>query len=712
MPNLRRSLQSKSSTGSQSPTRSHATPIGAGLAPPRKVIKALYDYNSQQPEEMPFSKGDFFHVIGNEDDEDWYEACNPITGARGYVPVTYFQILEKNGSQQQQRSQYRKSNQSIEDTGNDSGTFTEPLPQKYFAPKLSPQPFYQQPVSGGVTGLQSAPLPVTSQKTGPTPSLPKCQPLYGIVLYDFGAERADELDCKVGDAILVIAQSNEDWYVAKPIGRLGGPGLIPVKFVEIRDMVTGKPIDVPEMLRQTGTVIPRVDEWKKQTMEYKAKSIPLGRIDVTDVPQAAVTTGAQPISPQQPASAPLPLPVHLNGEQTIHQLKSKVPRADYKASHIRDQHGRRNPSQDLDIGRRVESINGVRGVPTIARSHNHDAYEDRHHHHPAYPHHQHTHSGGSIQYYHHNPHRIIHASVESFHLADGQYWFNVRVEIASGAVRSLFRLYEDFYNFHIALLEEFPVESGRVGDQPRILPFMPIPLPNVTETVSATRRKDLDLYVQDLCKLPPRIMQHPLVENLFAVRDGDTETPPNEQKQPDRTSGTRSTSPALGRSHPARDLDRRPSPSAGSRGTRPPFVSRPQQSTRSYGDESPGGSSPGVRSLSQFPAAPSTPVATAVGTTAAATVPPPSQGLPLAIKTAEDMIKVKISYQEDIMAMRIPVSIGFKALQQKIFDRLQIEPHRTLSYRDDHGDFAIIQTDADVRAAMDRSGGKLMVYVD
>jgi len=256
-------LQNRNNNGSLSPTRTPA----AALAPPRKVIKALYDYNAQTAEELSFVKGDFFHVVGNEDDEDWYEACNPITSARGYVPVTYFQILEKTGGggagAGNGGGRQRNSNQSLDDSGNDSGSFTEPMPQHYHSQPLPYQhgnhqhtPQHSHALSNG-SGLAS---PALSQKSLSSPSLPKCQPLYGIVLYDFGAERTDELDCKVGDAILVIAQSNEEWYVAKPIGRLGGPGLIPVSFVEIRDMVTGKPINVPEMLRQTGTMIPRVEE--------------------------------------------------------------------------------------------------------------------------------------------------------------------------------------------------------------------------------------------------------------------------------------------------------------------------------------------------------------------------------------------------------------------------------------------------------------------
>ncbi|KAF9950595.1 bud emergence protein 1, partial [Mortierella alpina] len=542
------------------------------------------------------------HVVGNEDDEDWYEACNPITGARGYVPVTYFQILEKTGGGGAGNGggRQRNSNQSLDDSGNDSGSFTEPMPQHYHSQPLPYQhgnhqhpPQHSHALSNG-SGLAS---PALSQKSLSSPSLPKCQPLYGIVLYDFGAERTDELDCKVGDAILVIAQSNEEWYVAKPIGRLGGPGLIPVSFVEIRDMVTGKPINVPEMLRQTGTMIPRVEEWKKQAQDYKANSIPLGRIDA--------------------------------------EISLKI--------------------------------------LTLAVVCN-DTYEG-------------SATNGT------EPFRIVHASVESFHHEDDQYWFTVRVEMATGATRNLFRLYEDFYNFHIALLEEFPVESGRVGDQPRILPFMPIPLQNVTDMVSASRRTDLDGYVQDLCKLPARITQHPLVEQLFAVRDGDTETfgqGPAIAATGGLGIAPGPVSPGQSRSplpNSVRESERRPS-IPGATGPRAVFGPR-SQGQRSYGDDSPsGGASPSLRSQAQFGS------------------PTPGQG-----GASEEMIKVKISYQEDIMAMRIPVSISFKSLQQKIFERLHADP-ATLSFRDDRGDFAPIQTDVDVREAIDRSGGKLMIYVD
>lgn len=101
--------------------------------------------------------------------------------------------------------------------------------------------------------------------------------VYGVVQYDFNAERADELEAKAGEAIIVVAQSNPEWFVAKPIGRLGGPGLIPVSFVEIKDTVTMQSVTDPlEAVRRAG--VPRVEEWKRVAAQYKNNSISLGKL--------------------------------------------------------------------------------------------------------------------------------------------------------------------------------------------------------------------------------------------------------------------------------------------------------------------------------------------------------------------------------------------------------------------------------------------------
>src|SRR6266436_9132741 len=96
----------------------------------------------------------------------------------------------------------------------------------------------------------------------PTSATIKTQAFYAVVLHDFVAERADELDAKAGDPISVVAQSNREWFVAKPIGRLGRPGLIPVTFVEMRDPASNMPIADVEALMDRGD-LPRVEDWKR-----------------------------------------------------------------------------------------------------------------------------------------------------------------------------------------------------------------------------------------------------------------------------------------------------------------------------------------------------------------------------------------------------------------------------------------------------------------
>ncbi|KAI9317691.1 hypothetical protein BX666DRAFT_1939964 [Dichotomocladium elegans] len=388
------------------------TPLQASMGAPKKIIKALYDYQAQRPHELSFERGDFFHVIGRENDEHWFEACNPATNSRGIVPVSYFQILDKS-----------ERNLHVAPP-------LPQLPQQQQQPPPSPQKMDSGFIESGSAG--------TSPTHHPSP-LKKLQPLYGIVLYDFQAERSDELDAKAGEPIIVIAQSNVEWYVAKPIGRLGGPGLIPVAFVEVRDAVTGKPILQPP------ASIPAVEEWKKVTQGYEASSISAG----------------SSISSAGSAGGPTALDDETHENNALHH------------------HGLQSPSQAL----------------------------------------------------------VKDASIESYVLEGDQYWFIVFARLNNGRFRVLYRLYEDFYDFQLNLLSEFPAEAGK-DDHERILPYMPGPLTDVDEKITAERQQDLDKYCKELLNLPRYLAESTLVQNqLFGLHEGDIETEedphqPSPSKQP------------------------------------------------------------------------------------------------------------------------------------------------------------------------------------
>ena len=225
-----------------------------------QVIKAMYTYQVPNPEQNPgylsFNEGDFLHVVSRESDQDWYEACNPLHGQRGLVPVKYFETVGK----------------TVRDSGGSTSSIPSGgIPGHDSGYAESAKNGSRGSVSGSDGDPKSARLSKTMGKgTGAM--------VYGIVQYDFKAERPDELEAKEGEAIIVIAQSNPEWFVAKPITRLGGPGLIPVSFIEIRDMTTGKAVpDAQEAVQRAG--VPKVEEWKKLAADYKNSSIPLGRLD-------------------------------------------------------------------------------------------------------------------------------------------------------------------------------------------------------------------------------------------------------------------------------------------------------------------------------------------------------------------------------------------------------------------------------------------------
>lgn len=106
-----------------------------------------------------------------------------------------------------------------------------------------------------------------------------------IVAYDFEATRSDELDCRTGEILIPCALSNDEWVVAKPISRLGGPGLVPINFLSVVAR-SGKICETgEEALREFRKVgLPRIEEWKKRAAKYKEESILL-----SETPEAPAT---------------------------------------------------------------------------------------------------------------------------------------------------------------------------------------------------------------------------------------------------------------------------------------------------------------------------------------------------------------------------------------------------------------------------------------
>ncbi|KAJ3770963.1 hypothetical protein EV361DRAFT_473864 [Lentinula raphanica] len=404
------------------PLPSVSKPASA-ITPPQKVIRATADYRPQAPQELSFKKGDFFYVLRDVDDSgSWYEAHNPISSARGLVPRALFEEFNKT------------SVSSRISQGTSLGNINIP--------------------NGGARASE---VPLTPKS--PT----KSQVFYAIVLHDFEAERADELDAKRGDAITVVAQSNREWFVAKPIGKLGRPGLIPVSFVEIHDPTTGRAVPDVNALMDRGD-LPKVEDWKRAMFNYKQNSIALGVIDAPAVPNSPF----------------------------VHTQSSLPPPSD--PTLIEDSPARKQSAPSVSSG--PEPIDSLpEGI-------------------------------------------LLYAEAVSFHYEMEEYWFRVNAifqpypppgqdSLPNAKQLILFRVYNDFYDFQVSLLNTFPREAGREPPHPRMLPYMPGPAQNVNDQLTATRRAELNDYLHSLCELnragAKYILEHAVVREFLSLKPGDVE---------------------------------------------------------------------------------------------------------------------------------------------------------------------------------------------
>ncbi|KAI9001151.1 hypothetical protein BD414DRAFT_519257 [Trametes punicea] len=386
----------------------------SAIVPPKKVIKAISSYKSTTPQELSFEKGDFFHVL-NDNGGLWYEAHNPITGARGLVPSHMFEEFVK-------------------------GAPTPRSPKNY-----------------------SPTDRLSSISTGrPSPITPKHKTYYAIVLHDFTAERADELDAKAGDAVTVVAQSNREWFVAKPIGRLGRPGLIPVSFVEIRDPATAQPIQDVMALIDSGE-LPPVEQWKQAVLNYKANSISLGVLDESPAQTSpAYRTSSAVMEPTIAVQGATPQPGQLPPVEEP----------------------QRPPSPKM-LPEGILLSAGIKSYHYEA-----DEYWFR-----------------------------IHAIYQPYGTSPSQ-------SLPPAKELVLFRSYNDFYDFQVELLNTFPYEAGRPDPSTRILPYMPGPVEYVDNEITMTRKGELDEYLHKLCDLKSYaryILEHPLVRQFCALKAGDGE---------------------------------------------------------------------------------------------------------------------------------------------------------------------------------------------
>lgn len=283
----------------------------------------------------------------------------------------------------------------------------------------------------------------------------------------------------------------------------------------------------------------------------------------------------------------------------------------------------------------------------------------------------------------------VSARIPRYCFAEDKYWFVIEAELEDGRVWELARYYEDFYDFQIALLTEFPVEAGTTGKKQRTLPYMPGPVNYVTDAITEGRRHNLDSYVKSLLAQPPYISKCNLVKQFFAPREGDYEIDANALEEEYRLSGGSRPSSADSPADGASRQSSRQNLSGGGGG---------------YGGLGSGGRQPGAGSGQQPPMM-----------RQVSSLSQPSQtSLSPGMQAAGSLMKVKLSYNGDIIAIKVPADVSFENLYDKIVDRLKIPPGEEpqLSYKDEAtGDKPPLMSNNDLDLALQRNE-KLLLYVE
>lgn len=633
---IRRSLKSDKERDRSSQSSHHTRPSlhlsiksATAILPPKKVIKALYDYEptNKTGHELAFRKGDYFHVLSREDDSEWYEACNPLTpSAKGLVPVAYFDIV---GKQQRQSAQSNRTSDAHDSGYSEKGAAR--LRASHEVDANTPR--------------------ATMHKRDPSAARAHAV-VYGLVMYDFASERPDELDAKEGEPIIVVAQSNPEWFVAKPIGRLGGPGLIPVSFVQLQDPITGKPVQDP-LAAVKAAGIPRVEEWKRIASEYKNSSISLGQVTT---PQTKTLATRQNVNGMANGMAngmdrtSLHNPKQQVGGTSLHQQECHV-------KLTREQSRTQSPPKSSLLA-------------------------------------------------------PISASVPRYCFDNDMYWYIIECQMEDGRWWELSRYYADFYDFQIALLEAFPAEAGNVEGKSRTLPYMPGPVAHVTDAISNGRRENLDHYIKQIVAMPPHISKGTLVRKLFQPKPGqDFEIDPNAigddfrlSVQPSPSLQAQSQAQSQARQSIGADSYRSAS-AAGSGYTSAvplPLPGSGRNSNQTHSRAPNGAALAGLMQPTALHSQASNLTTTSTG----------SNSKPQTTNPAAAALRVKVEFQEEIVAIRVPQDITFDALKDKIAERLKIDKSAPIDvkYRDDQaGTTARLACDEDLEAAIQRSANLRLV---
>ncbi|KAJ2549341.1 bud emergence protein 1, partial [Coemansia sp. RSA 1933] len=534
---------------------SKRTSTAVKVQAPKRVVRALRNYVARESAELTFKKDDFFYVLSTPHDNDqWYDVSNPLTGERGLVPASYFEVME---SRQERINRINRSESNASPPpgtglsssygasstlaphlavggGDPSGRASLGIPHSVPAGsfiygsqrvsssgKSSPLSSSQRRPSEGFSLADSMAALTLRTRTASirhqehqrnsslsgsasasTPMLVMVEPR-GTALYGFDAANGNELTVCEGDDLLIVAQSTEDWLIAKHANgskNNGVAGLVPASYIQLRDHISGAVVsDLQAYLTQNSMRLRTAVEWDKHERDKWTSSSTNSSVStISDVARVAANGGNSNPAARSSVRAGSP------ASSTYDDDRSSTPRSSI---------GSIPGGQGIAIQKsRTRALTTSSSTSSIA-----ERSSFRHLHKGRQP------SGSSLQHMTSEnllpfaAHDVEAVNVPSFICKDGAYLFQVSLKLYSGEERNLYRSYEDFICCRNQLHDSFPKETSplklaRFSMQSSSMLYL-------NDTIAERRRTEIDEYLHGLLNdMPNDVIESQVVQQLLGSR--------------------------------------------------------------------------------------------------------------------------------------------------------------------------------------------------
>ncbi|KAJ1797557.1 bud emergence protein 1 [Coemansia sp. RSA 2399] len=515
---------------------------------PKRVIRAMRNYVARESAELTFKKEDFFYVLSTPHDNDqWYDVSNPLTGERGLVPASYFEVME---SRQERINRINRSdsNASPPGTGLSSSYSAGSTLAPQFAPgadlsgraslgiphnmpagvsiygtqrigsngKASSQ---RRPSDGHAIADSMAALSLRTRTASirhqehqrknslstsvnaSTPMLVMVEPR-GTALYGFDAANGNELTVHEGDDLLVVAQSTEDWLIAKHAtgnSNNGVAGLVPASYIQLRDHISGAVVsDLQAYLTHNSMRLRTAVEWDRHERDKWTSSSTNSSVStISDVAKVA-GNGTSGTAVRSSARTGSP------ASSTYDDDQSSTPRSSI---------GSIPGGQGITIQKsRTRALTTSSSTSSIAER---SSFRQLHKGHQP--------SGSSLQHMSSEnlqpfaAHDVEAVNVPSFICKDGAYLFQVSLKLYSGEERNLYRSYDDFICCRNQLHDSFPkatspLKLARFSMHSSSMLYL-------NDAIAERRRAEINEYINGLLHdMPDEVVESHIVQQLLGSR--------------------------------------------------------------------------------------------------------------------------------------------------------------------------------------------------